>query len=66
MTTPFPGLGCTDTSIQSGKVKLVLLAQTSPLSEIMRSCNCIPQMSKMSPFTYKCVNSVVKNLERGT
>ena len=38
----------TDTSIKSGGVKLVLWAQTSPLSEMMRSCKCFPRMSRIS------------------
>ena len=39
----------TGTSIISGRVKLVLWAQTSPLSEMMRSrkCKCFPHMRKM-------------------
>jgi hypothetical protein len=38
----------TDTSIKSGGVKLVLWAQTSPLSEMMLSCKCFPRMSRIS------------------
>ena len=38
----------TDTSIKSGGVKLVVWAQTSPLSEMMRSCKCFPRMSGIS------------------
>ena len=31
----------TGTSIKSGRVRLVLWAQTFPLSEMMGSCNCL-------------------------
>ena len=40
----FSWLG-TGTSIKSGGIKLVLWAQTSPLSEMMRSCKCFPHLS---------------------
>ena len=49
ITTRFSGpwLG-TDTSVKSDWVKLVLWAQTSPLFEMMRSCKCFLDVSKMS------------------
>jgi hypothetical protein len=43
---------CTSTSIESGGVKLVLWAQSTPLSEMMWSCKCFLHASKMSTFTY--------------
>jgi hypothetical protein len=43
----------TGTSIRSGVVRLVLLAQNSPLSEMMRSCKCVPYESKIPTLTYK-------------
>ena len=42
----------TGTSIESGGVKLVLWAQSTPLSEMMWSCKCFLHVSKMSTFTY--------------
>ena len=56
MTAHFPGTG---TSIKSGKVKLVLYAQTSLLSEIMRSDQCFPHVSNMPTITYNRVNRVI-------
>ena len=48
LTTDSPGL------VQaSGRVKLVLQAQTFPLSEMMWSYKCFPHVSKMPIFTYK-------------
>ena len=37
----------TGTSIKSGWFKLVLLTQTSPLSEMIQSCKCFSHMSKI-------------------
>jgi hypothetical protein len=52
----------TGTSIKSGGVKLILWSQTSPLSEMMRSCKCFPRVSKMSTLTYNQVsNAIIKN-----
>ena len=50
----FPG-----TSIKSGRIKLVLWAQTFPLSEMMRSCKCLPRASEIPTFTYNWTNSVI-------
>jgi hypothetical protein len=41
----------TCTSIKRGEAKLVLWAQTSPLTEMMRSCKCFPFVSKMSTLS---------------
>ena len=42
----------TGTSIKSGGVKLILLAQTFPFSEMMWSCKCFPCVSKMQMQHY--------------
>ena len=47
----------TGTSIQSSWVKLVLWAQTFPLSEMMRPCKCFPQVGKMPTLTYHWMSS---------
>ena len=49
----------TCTSIKRGEAKLVLWAQTSPLTEMMRSCKCFPFVSKMSTLSQNRENSVV-------
>ena len=49
----------TDTSIKSGRVKIVLWAQTFPVSEMIRSCTCFPRVSKMSTLRYNWANSVI-------
>jgi len=49
----------TDTSIKSGRVKLVLWALTSPLSDMKRSCKYIPHVSKIPTLTYNGTNSVI-------
>ena len=49
----------TGTSIKSGWIKLVVCAQTPPLSEMMPSCTCFPHVSKMSTLTYNRANSVI-------
>jgi len=49
----------TSTSIKSGGVKLVLWTQTSPLSEMRRSCKCFPHVSTMTTLTYNRTSSVI-------
>jgi hypothetical protein len=49
----------TCTSIKRGEAKLALWAQTSPLTEMMRSCKCFPFVSKMSTLSQNRENSVV-------
>ena len=46
------------TSMKCGGVKLVLLAPTSPLSEMMQACKCLPRVIKMPTLTFNCANSV--------
>ena len=48
----------TGTSIKRGGVKLVLCAQTSTLSEMMRSCKCLTHVSKMSTLAYNRAHRV--------
>jgi hypothetical protein len=43
----------TGTSTKSDGAKLVLCFQTSPLSEVMRSCKCFPHVSKMPTLSHK-------------
>jgi hypothetical protein len=45
--------------MKSGRVKLVVGAQTSPLNEIMRSCECFPHVIKIPTLTYNQTNSVI-------
>jgi hypothetical protein len=40
-----------DTSIKSGRIKQILWNQTSPLSEMMPSCQFSPRVSKVSILT---------------
>ena len=42
----------TGTSIKSCGVEMALWTDTSPLSEVMRSCMCCPNGSKISTLTY--------------
>ena len=52
------------TSIKSGRIKLVLWAQSYPLSEIMRSWKCFPHVSKMPTLTYnvyRASGGIIKN-----
>ena len=39
----------TDKLVKRGGVKLVLWAQTSRFSEMIRSCQCFPHVNKMPP-----------------
>ena len=41
------------------EVKLVSWTQTSPLSEIMRSCKCISRMSNIPTLTYNRADNVI-------
>jgi hypothetical protein len=41
------------------EAKLVSWTQTSPLSEIMRSCKCISHMSNIPTLTYNRANNVI-------
>ena len=52
MTSHFPGFNGAGTSMKSDGGQLVLWAQTSALSEVMRSCKCFPHVSKMPTLTY--------------
>ena len=47
--------------INSGEVKLVVWAQASVGSEMMRSCKCFPHVSEMLTLTYNRANSVIIN-----
>ena len=49
----------TDTSINSGRVKLVLWALTSPLSDMKRSCKYILHVNKIPTLTHNLANSVI-------
>jgi len=49
----------TGTSIKSEQIKLVLWAQTSPLSEMVPSCKCFSNMSKIPSLTYNRANSII-------
>jgi len=49
----------TGTSINSEQIKLVLWAQTSPLSEMVPSCKCFSNMSKIPSLTYNRANSII-------
>jgi len=49
----------TGTSIKRGRVKLVLCAQTFPLSEMMRSCKCFSHVSKIPTLAYNWANTVI-------
>jgi len=45
---------------KSGGAKLVSwIHQTSPLSEMMRSCKCFPHIPQVSTFIYNRENSVI-------
>ena len=48
----------TGTSIKRGGIKLVVCAQTSTLSEMMRSCKCLTHESKMPTPAYNRENRV--------
>ena len=48
-------------STNSGGMKLVVWAQTSTCSEIMRLYKCFPHMHKMTLLTYKRTNNVIIN-----
>jgi hypothetical protein len=50
------GLG---TSMKSGRVKIVVWVQVSPASDMIRSCRCIPHVSKMLVLTYNWGNSAI-------
>ena len=50
MIAHFPGCVL---ALQSGRVKLVLWAQTSTLSEMMRLCKCFPHVDGMTTLTYR-------------
>ena len=52
----------TGTSIRSGRVKLVLWAQTSPLSEMMRSCKYFQHVSTMTILTSNRTINVIINI----
>ena len=47
------------TSIKSGRIKLVLWAQSFPPSEMMRSCKCFPRASEIPTLAYNWTNSVI-------
>jgi hypothetical protein len=51
-------------SIKGGGIKLILRAQTSPLSEMIRSCKCFTRVSKMSTLTYsnRMSSVIIKNV----
>ena len=50
----FISLLCTNTSIRkSDGIKLALLVQTSPLSDMLLSCKCISHVRKMQTFDNK-------------
>jgi hypothetical protein len=49
----------TGTSIKSGRIRLVLLAEISTLSEMMWSRNCFPHVSIIPTVTYNQANSVI-------
>ena len=42
-----------------GGVKLVLWTETSHLGEMMQSCKCFQNVSKMSTLTYNLANSII-------
>ena len=46
-------------SIKSGGVKLVLLSQTSTLSEMMLSCKCFQHVNQMPTLSYMHANSII-------
>ena len=46
-------------SINSGGVKLVLLSQTSTLSEMMLSCKYFQHVNQMSTLSYMHANSII-------
>jgi hypothetical protein len=48
-------------STNNGGMKLVVWAQTSTFSEIMRLYKCFPHMNKMPLLTYKRTNNVIIN-----
>ena len=47
----------TDTSIKSGGIKPVFWTQSSPLSEMMWPCKCIPHVTKNANPTHSQANS---------
>ena len=49
------------TSIKSGGIKLVLLAQSYPLSEMMRSCKCFHMWVKYRPSRYMLLSYQYRN-----
>jgi hypothetical protein len=48
----------TGTSIKSGRVKLVLLAYTSTISEMMLSCKCLQCASEIPTLAYNRANRI--------
>jgi hypothetical protein len=44
---------------KSGRVKIVVWVQISSVSEMIRSCRCIPHVSKMLVLTYNWGNSAI-------
>jgi hypothetical protein len=49
----------TGTSIKSGRVKLVLLAYTSTISEMMLSCKCLQCASEIPTLAYNRANKII-------
>jgi len=47
------------TFLKSGRVKLVLWAQTCPYNEMMWSCKCFPHKSTMPILSYNWIGSVI-------
>jgi hypothetical protein len=60
MTAHFSGWLGIGTSVKNDEVELVLLAHTSPLSEMVGSFKYFPHVGKMSTLTCKQAKSVVE------